>query len=718
MSHDFRVRELGRTVLVLRHDLRVTPQVYSGEHVFVLEDPVNSKFYRLGAAEYAFVSLLNGETNIGDALQATATRFPAESLGWQEAASICKWLIECNLASTPESKASSRVMKAAREAGRREFWQKMNPMSLRVPLLWPDRWFRRIAPYCGWVFSWPVFTLWLILLAVAGYFLHQNADRLVEASQGVFDDGAWRWLLLVWVALKLIHEFAHGVACRKAGGVVREAGVMLILFTPVAYVDVTTSWRFRSKWKRILVAAAGMYAELAVAAVAAIVWAHTGPGALNHICFQAALMASATTILFNANPLMRFDGYYILSDLLEIPNLYGLGQQSVNYYTRRFILGLSASLPRANPLNKILVQIYGFGALVWRVLVCIGLLIAASALFEGAGVVLAWFAAALWVGLPVVRFVMYALQGKPGERPQWLRATAVCGGLVAAGAMFFLFVPWLGATTAPAIVEYEPLSVVRAESDAFIREVRVTGGQRVQPGDILLVLENRELQAEVAELALRIRETEIRIRLHQQRSELATQQAETAVLEMLKKQHAEKSEIAGRLTVRATAAGVVIGRRLAMREGSFVEKGAEILSIGDESRKRLRASVDQNDLQLFSSRTGGDVYVDVPGHYTLTRTLTRVPPQASTQPPHEALCTTAGGEIPVKQTGSESESSVEFFEPRFTAFVDLTPTQARTMHAGQTGRISFRPFTRATGAELWHQADQWFRRRIEQQSGE
>jgi len=229
----------------------------------------------------------------------------------------------------------------------------------------------------------------------------QQWARLLESSRGVFATSNWIWLGLGWLALKAVHEFSHGLVCKRFGGTVREAGVLLVLLTPIAYVDVTSSWRFSSRWQRILTAAAGMHSELLVAAVASLIWCRTSNSMVEHVCFNVAVMASVTTVLFNLNPLMRFDGYYILSDLIGLPNLYSQGQIFLQYLVRRYVLGLSASLPDWSPGAGLLIRVHSIAALLWRMFISAGLIVAANTLFYGAGVVMAAAAVALWAGVPL-----------------------------------------------------------------------------------------------------------------------------------------------------------------------------------------------------------------------------------------------------------------------------------------------------------------------------
>ncbi len=395
---NYAVAELGRTRITLRRDLVFRSQTFAGQRCYIIEDPLNSKFYRAGLTEYAFISLLDGKTSITEALRLMASSAPGFAFSEQDAAVICSWLIEAELASTAESSSPNRLRQAATAAQRSRFWQRCNPITVRVPLMRPDRLFDALAPRLGWLYTWPVFAAWSLLLLLAGSQVAANWDSFIASAAGVLVLDNWLWLGLCWVLLKFVHELSHGVVCKRYGGEVREAGLLLILLAPIAYVDVTSSWRFRSKWQRMHTAAAGVYLELLLAAVAVLLWSTTGPGLVNHVCFNVAIMASATSLIFNVNPLMRFDGYYLLSDWLEIPNLYSVGQSYLRYLGRKYLLGATASAPSWSAGRGVFIPLYALATLVWRIVVCASLIVAATTWYHGAGMVLAVAAIVAWCG--------------------------------------------------------------------------------------------------------------------------------------------------------------------------------------------------------------------------------------------------------------------------------------------------------------------------------
>jgi putative peptide zinc metalloprotease protein len=723
-DRDYSIRELGQARLTLRGDLIFSPQSFGGLGCYVVEDPLNSKFYRIGAAEYAFISLLDGRTSVADAMQMTASASPGGGLSEQDAAAICKWLVDAELASTTESASPERLASAANKSARGRLWQQWNPIVVRLPMLRPDRFLERMTPQMSWLYTVPAFVVWSIVLLLAAYQVAANWSRFAASSEGVLAPGNWLWLGACWIVLKCVHELSHGVVCKKYGGTVREAGVMLIVLAPIAYVDVTSSWRFRSKWQRIFTAAAGMYVELFIAAVAALVWARTDSGVINHLCFNAMLMASLTTILFNANPLMRFDGYYILSDWLEIPNLYSAGQQFLRDLARRHVLGIRGASPAGSPTRRMFIRVYAVAALVWRVIVCAGLFVVAVTLLHGAGIVLAAFAVVAWAVVPVARFVYQLWCGKSWERPNWFwfsTAVALAASLLLA---LFVVIPWPGASRAPAVVEYSPLTIVRAGTAGFVSEVHVRGGQFVEQGQVLAVLRNEQLEFELADLQLALQQSQLLSRVAEQKQKLAEQQAEQEKAEALKKRIEERQQQVNRLLVRAPRSGKIIGRDLDTLSGAYLKDGAQILAIGNEAQKELQISVAQDDLDAFTTRVGQTVYVRLPGSGRLECRLAKLEPRAKLEPSHASLCAPAGGPLVVRKKEAAADASqdpsqqYEFVAPRFTGTLELAAAQAGDLHAGQLASVSFRSYHETFGLHLFNAAVKWMRDRIRAQRTE
>lgn len=710
---DQSVRDLGSTRLAVRRDLVFVPQIESSQPYYLLEDPLNSRFFRLGQAEYTLVSLLDGQTTLHDALGRLSQVIPDHSLTESDVAALARWLVEMDLAQTEASGHAATLTERASQAAGRQTAARVNPLLIRLPLGRPDGCFAALARWIGWLFAPPAVVGWLGVVLLGAYQVSSQWERFAASSEGIFAPGNWAWLFGCWIVLKVLHEASHGVVCKRYGGAVRETGLLLILFAPVAYVDVTSSWRFASRWQRIQVAAAGMYGELLIAALAALVWSSTKSPWLGHLCFNVIAMASVTTLLFNANPLMKFDGYFMLSDALGMPNLYVNGQAYVRAWFRRWVLNVPGALPAWTGRQRILIAVYGWASLSWRICVCVSLTLAAATMFQGAGIVLAALAAVLWFGLPALRFAGYLIRGRGAEQPDRLRLLLVTGTAGGLFAVLLLLVPWPGARVAPAIVEYAPLNVVRADSAGFVQKILVEEGQQVEAGQVLLELRNDELVQDLADLDLQVRQSEIRGRQHEQQRKLAALQAEAKKQESLIQQREELQTQVERLTVRAPSAGQVIRRNLATLLGTYIEQGDEILSLGDDSRKELRVSVAQDDLDAFRFSS---ICIQVPHESSWQGRLEKIVPRATLSLPHLALGAVHGGSLPVKRVDEKElqESSYELLAPRFVAHLPLDTAQSNLLKSGQRVEASCRAFDESIGEHLYRAASGWIRERISQ----
>jgi putative peptide zinc metalloprotease protein len=704
-NFDHRIRDLGMMALAVRTDLVFTPRTIAGESCYIVEDAVNSKYYSIGIPEYTFISCLDGSTSVSEALSMTARAVPDQALTEQDTASICRWLIDSELAFTAASAGTQRLADAAasKKPGGLSKW---NPLYLKLPLCYPDRFFTKLRPWIDWLYSKPMVITTLALIMIAAYQVLARWNEFIIASQGIFAPGRWLWLGLCWLVLKIVHECSHGAVCKRFGGTVHESGAIFILFAPLAYVDVTSSWRFKSKWHRIYTAAAGMYIELLVAAIAALFWVRTDPGLVNDLCFNVVLMASLTTLAFNANPLMRFDGYYILSDLVDIPNLYSDGQLVLQHYGRKLALGLPSELDSSGSKSRdTFIKLYGVAAFFWRTSVTFFLILAAAMMFDGAGLLIALFAAALWLLVPTCSFLVYLFRGTEWEKPKKLRFVGVVVPLVLLLGFAITHTPWPGVTRAPAVVEYEPLAVVRAGSNGFVREVFVHSGQAVEEGQLIARLENEQLQVELHDVQLSIQQSLKKARVFKQRDELAAFQAEQKKLESLRKQLDEKSVEVAQLEVRAPISGTVIARDPDALLGTYASSGDEIVSIGDEQSKELRLSITQEDVDTFLASVGNRVSARLQGGVRLESDLTRVPPQASLEPPHRSLCSPYGGPLEVRPKesteSSDPEDKYELVRPGFMGFVKLPTEYSAQLRAGQRGAVWLARGNESIAGYLW-----------------
>jgi putative peptide zinc metalloprotease protein len=487
-----------------------------------------------------------------------------------------------------------------RRARLKQTW--INPLSIKLPLLYPVAWFERRAALARRLFTATTLLLWLALVAPAALLAWQHwqgltenlSDRVLAASNVVL-------LWFVYPLVKAVHECAHGMAVKAFGGTVREIGLMFIVFTPVPYVDATSSYRFASKWRRALVAAAGIMAELALGAVAVYVWLTAEPGLVTAVAFNVILIAGVSTVLVNGNPLMRYDGYFVFCDVLEMPNLAQRATQYWTYLIDRYAFGSrDAEPPIESSGERRILFVYGAVAPVYRLAITIGLIwfVASEYLLVGAvlAIVSAWSALAmpLWKGwLHLDRSAALARR-----RGQALRRTV---GALLAAALFVAVVPMPFHSLHQAVVWLPDEAIVRADAPAHIAEALVRPGQPLAPGEPILALDNPALVAErevalsgieQTEAQLRKAETGDRVRAQSLRDELVARQAKAS--------YAER-RVAG-LTVAAATDGRWAPAAPTELAGRYVKRGEVLGFVVGAPSTLVRAAVTQEDMDLIRSR--------------------------------------------------------------------------------------------------------------------
>jgi putative peptide zinc metalloprotease protein len=722
--------------LTLRRDLRFDLRSIASENQVVLEDPIRSRFFQIGLAEFRLVSAFDGIRPLGEILKQLsceergasedsetpndhqAITQHAEPLTQEQSIRIVQWLLQNNLAYIAALDQTQRIEDQVRNATRAKWFGILNPLAIKVPLFNPNRVLARMDWVGNRLFSVWFLIVWFVLGGIACNILISDWQKIGEASLQIFSGFHWFWLLLAWIGLKFVHETAHALACKKFGGDVPEAGILFILFTPLAYVNVTSMWRLSSRWQRIVISAAGIYVELFMSFVCLAIWQNS-TGILSSIAFNIFVMASVNTVLFNANPLMRFDGYFILSDLVQIPNLY---TKSLRWLSERFknvAFGIPLSSTYLTIRERVVLPVYAVLAWCWKVMIGLSLLIAASVLLQGAGIILTAMGILMWYAIPVwqqYRWFWAAQRHNQIDN----RRLAISGvvGLLLIGGLFSIFAA-PATKSAPALVQFSGEQILRARSEGFIKTILVQTGQRVFEGQPLLVLDSPQLELETKELEKQIQEAVIQSRIVANNHELAKAQAETERVESLRHQLAEKKTQQAGLIVTAPANGMVFKRGLENQIGKFVQVGDELLTFAQSFTKQVVVSVDQRDWDSIKSHEDKIIQLMFSGHPVVIGKLNRIVPKASIHPLHPSLIATNGGPLsvkPVSQRESEDDSaneSMELLTPRFTIELELDASAEAQLFAGQTGYAYFRAKRQTMASYLYLAISHWFTEKLE-----
>lgn len=728
-SPDFAVREIEAARPRLRRDLRWTFQEVRGEGTYLLEDPVQGKFYRLGRREHEFVKELDGRRTVSALVAGAAKRDPRLALEAAEASSLVRLLVDAGLVEMEGADHADRVWHEVNrpQESKRALGRFSQALFLKVPLGNPDRFFDWLARRAGWL-GGPWFALvWIVTLLAGASSLYGQKERFTAQMSGMFDFGNLWILGGLWLVLKAFHECWHGFMCRRFGGAVPEAGLTLLLFTtPLGYVNASSSVAFPSRWHRIAVSAAGMYGELFLAALAAILWARVSPGTWSEALHQVVVLSSVTTVLFNANPLMRFDGYYLLSDLLDIPNLYGKGQSVANWMFRRWILGMrKAEFPLRRGESFPLIAVYGVAAWVWKSVVFIGIVLALAVLFEGAGLLLAVALLAAAILQSILSAVKYLRKSAASEglRPVRLVLRLSAGAGLAALVLFAVEVT--PSVRAPAVVRDVGGGEIRAACPGFLRDLKVTVGDRVAKGDLLARLENAEEEARLARIEIEVQRSRLRHDALVEAGEIAAALAEEEHLQGLEETARELRDHVASLELRAPRDGTIDARHLELLVGTWIETGRLLFSVVEENSRELVILAAANDREPFeeSRESKRPVMFQPRGRLSARPALLGDSvPKAGLEATHFALITPAGGALPVRQrtgageaepgtgTGEEKASQYELTEPRFEFRASLTE-DAGDLREGEIGMVIAHAGHPATLGELaWRSGMRSFER--------
>lgn len=659
----------------LRSHTQITRQHYRGRRWHVVHDPASNQFYRLTPMAYEFVCLLDGKRTVEETWKLCLEMHGDAAPTQVETVELISQLYNANLLKADDTPETEQLLTRARQRIKKKaIGQAMGIMYFRIRLFNPDAIFTAVEPIVRPILNRWGFLAWCVLLLSAIVALTGEAGALfdTERFQGAIAPANWPWLIVVFIISKIIHESGHGLVCKRFGGQVPELGIMMLVMFPAPFVDASSTWAFPSKWQRMAVGAAGMIFELAAASVAAFVWLSTldTGGVVNQFAYSAMLTASISTILFNANPLMRFDGYYILSDLLEAPNLMQRAQNLIKYQFQRYMYRIkNAKPPTVQPGERPWLIAYGWAAMAYRVFLFFSITLFVMGQMFGLGLVLAIWTATVWFVMPLGKWTHW-LATSPLIADK--RGRVVLTSLAAVGLAGLLVgaVPLPDYRRASAVVESEQFTGVFAGSDGFVDEVFVAPGQYVEAGQPIARAENPELLAQLERTMGAFRELEARFRSAMAQdvpvADLMTERR-GVLLERL----AFLQDRVDALTMRAPHAGTIADdpRRLA---GQYVQQGAPVCTVVASDDIRIVASMDQRQADWLAAMSFGDDFsaqvrrrTQPEVAYPVTEFERRDAGDRTL--PHPALADIGGGQV---QTDRRQDQTPRATRPRFIVEMD------------------------------------------------
>jgi putative peptide zinc metalloprotease protein len=639
----YRVAELRPR---LRSHALIHRHRYRGQIWYVLQDRSTGRFHRFSPVANFVIGLMNGTRTLRQIWDLACTRLGDDAPTQDEVINVLASLHRADVLQTDAPPDIGELHERNVKQERLRLKQYIqNPLALRFPLFDPDRLLNWLDPVTRRLFGWGGALLWAL---VVGWALVLAGAHWNELTEDVTDRVlAAENLLLMGLAFpfaKLVHEFGHGLAVKARGGEVHEMGIMVLILMPLPYVDASASIAFREKHERILVGAAGMLSELFLAALAMFVWLNVEAGLVRALAYNVMIIAGVSTLVFNGNPLLRFDGYYMLSDLLEIPNLGQRANTYLGYVVRRYALGVKSALaPETAPGERSWFIFYAIASFLYRMFVMMSIAVLLAEQYFVLGVLLALWSLYTMLVQPLAKRVTYlfAAQELRGRRMQALTAVTLTALIVVA---IIAWVPAPSWTRTEGVAVAPQNAQVRAGTDAFIRTVAAKPNQAVKAGEVLVVTEDPELLARVQLFEAQLREQQARYAAaHEDRVQMNMIREEIAHIEERLESARRR---AGELTVRSPGDGTFVMAQTGDAPGRFVHRGELLGYVMDYSRVAVQVVVPQGEVDLVRKMTRRvqlrrvERIPDV-----LTAQVKRVLPAATSQLPNLALSAQGGGEV-------------------------------------------------------------------------
>ncbi|MEH6628455.1 MAG: peptidase M50 [Motiliproteus sp.] len=644
----------------IRSHAEIHRHEYRGQIWYVIREPSSGQYHRFTPAAYHFIGLMDGERSVDDIWHLVTKELGDDAPTQDE---TIQFLSQFHVANVLQSDVTpdGEELFQRHEKHQRVKWKQrlMSPLALRFPLFDPDVFLDQFLYLVRPLFGLLGIVIWLSVVILGAVLA---AMHWTDLSENAIDQAVtYNNLLLLWLiypAVKALHELGHAFATKVWGGEVHEMGVMLLVLMPIPYVEASSATAFPERYKRVVVSAAGIMVELFLASIAMLVWLNVEVGPVRAVAFNVMLIGGISTLFFNGNPLLRFDGYYILSDLIEMPNLATRSKKYLAYLVQRYLFAMhEAKSPAASGERGWLV-FFGIASFMYRMFIMfIIILFIAGELFF-IGILLATWAVATQIVLPLVKMLDFLISN-PRLKRKRLQAIGLSGFVVALMAILLFVVPSPSRTMAQGVVWLPEHSYVRAGVDGFVDRLLVSEDTVVNKGQALIVSEDLILQARANLLNAQLRELTAKLIEIQfvDRSQAAVIRKE---IESVSAELSRLQEQVAALTIYSLADGTFVVPNAVDLPGRYLQRGEVIGYVLEPAMTQVRTVVSQNRIGLVRSQTQQvDVWPESLGSQPLRATIEREVPGGTYELPSAALGSAGGGLFPVDLSDSNGLKALE-----------------------------------------------------------
>ncbi len=654
----------------LHSHIEIHRHEYRGLIWYILEDTNTGRHQRFNSLAYQVIGLMDGEQSVQEIADTLNRQLGDYAPAQEELIQLLGQLHQADLIQTEALVNTEELFERQARINQSKFNQRLlNPLSLKLPLWDPEEFIARHAPKAAFLFSGKFGMIWLLVVFFATLKAGANWHTIAHHMQ-INALAPYNVLLLfvLYPLIKMLHEFGHGFAMKLKGGEVHEMGVNFLLFMPVPYVNVSAANHLRNKYDRILISAAGILVESFLAALGLLLFLSAETGVVQDIGFNVMLIGGLSSLFFNGNPLLKYDGYYILADAVSIPNLYQRSGKIWAYLFQRYLFGLRQTVsPASAPGETVWFAVYSLAALSYRLSMLWFVSLYLTEKFFTLGVALALTMAGTQIGWPLFKATRFVLTS-PSLRSKKQKTLAITSGLAAALVVLIGIVPIPHYTLAEGVVWLPDEAQIKVEQDGFVGELRVKSNQFVNQGDVLLQMHDDALEAKTKIARAKVSELQ-----SQYRAEIEADLVKAAILkESLRVAESELDHLNAKsnaMIVSAAKSGYVLLPDGDDLPGSYLKHGEPIGYIIDAQPPTVRMAVTQDDIGLIRERVPQiSVRLASDPFREYAANILRLAPEATNSLPSPALATTGGGKIRVN---SQDQQEMQTLQKVFLVDLDF-----------------------------------------------
>ncbi len=628
-----------------RPDLEAKKHRYHGRVYWVVKEPVGLNYYRFHEEEYAILNMLDGQISLQQIKDRFQAEFAPQRITLQDLQQFVGMLHRSGLVISKSNGQGRQLRRRGDQKKKKEILGKLsNVFALRFRGIDPERILNFLNPFTWWIFTLPA----LILIAMFGLSAltlvlvnFQEFRTKLPTFEQFFAAHNWIYLGITMGIVKVLHEFGHGLSCKRYGGECHEMGFMFLVFTPCLYCNVSDSWMLPNKWHRVFIGAAGMYVELILASIATYLWWFSQPGMFNFLCLSVMFICSVSTVVFNGNPLLRFDGYYILMDILEIPNLRQKATEILKRWFQQYCLGLELQENPFLPQRKQgWFALYTVASIIYRWVVVFSIMMFLMKVLEPYGLqalgrLIAITGLAGMIIQPIwqsIKFFRTPGRASKMKRKNVLTSLSVLGAAIAG----VCFIPLPYHVDCAVVIEPQDAEQVFAMVPGQLVAMNKRLGDRVSKDETIAQLESLELRSQLVKYIGELHVADAKLQAYQtmkSRDEEASYQIKTQeeiVATNLAKVREFQQKVA-LLDVKAKVDGVLLPapnkpepkqsseEQLPSWHGNpFSDKNRDaffadsdlLCYIGDPNLMEAVLVVDQHDIDLVNIDMDADIKID------------------------------------------------------------------------------------------------------------